>query len=307
MVERRAEAERGSDTMARSENRSAATLTDPPLGRHSNLFETPKKLGRPSRTVETWALVSQPKFKGKLSDLQKIVTDAGFEGEWSDNGNGCHQYRASHGAILNWWPSKGTITFQGSAAAKGAMEATLAEALGRNGSTSSVAPGPGVATSKKPASHIFVVHGHDVEGRDQLELALRRLGLQPFILMNSSGEGKTIIEALENKIGRDFTADFGIALFTPDDFGYTRKEGAEKAEPRARQNVVLETGMLLASLTRERMAILVKGHVELPSDLQGIIQLRFNDHVREAVAKLASRLRESGIHIDPDKIADATA
>ena len=65
--------------------------------------------------------------------------------------------------------------------------------------------------------------------------------------------------------------------------------------------------MLLASLTRERMAILVKGHVELPSDLQGIIQLRFNDHVREVVAKLAIRLKEAGVRVDPHKIAEATA
>jgi predicted nucleotide-binding protein len=80
----------------------------------------------------------------------------------------------------------------------------------------------------------------DSDARDQLELALHRLGLQPFILMNSSGGGKTIIEALEGQIGRDFTSDFGIVLMTPDDFGYAKKEGLDKAEPRARQNVILE-------------------------------------------------------------------
>ena len=112
---------------------------------------------------------------------------------------------------------------------------------------------------------------------------------------------------MENKIGRDFTSDFGIILFTPDDKGYEIKEGPEKAEPRARQNVVLETGMLLASLTRERMAILVKGHVDLPSDLQGIIQLRFNDHVREIIPRLVTRLKEAKIEIDPNRIAEAVA
>ena len=94
---------------------------------------------------------------------------------------------------------------------------------------------------------------------------------------------------------------------TPDDLGYAKAEGPEKAEPRSRENVILETGMLLASLTRERMALLVKGHLELPSDLQGIIQLKFNDHVREIVPKLCSRLRESGIDIDADKISHACA
>ncbi len=46
---------------------------------------------------------------------------------------------------------------------------------------------------------------------------------------------------------------------TPDDLGYAKKDGSEKVEPRARQNVVLETGMLLALLTRARMSLLVTG------------------------------------------------
>jgi len=49
--------------------------------------------------------------------------------------------------------------------------------------------------------------------------------------MNSSGGGKTIIEALEGKSGRDYSSDFGIVLMTPDDVGYAKKDGPEKAEP----------------------------------------------------------------------------
>ena len=35
----------------------------------------------------------------------------------------------------------------------------------------------------------LIVHGHDNEGRDPLELALRRPGLEPFVLMNPGGRG----------------------------------------------------------------------------------------------------------------------
>ena len=35
----------------------------------------------------------------------------------------------------------------------------------------------------------FVVHGHDIVAREQLELVLHRLGLEPFVLANSGGGG----------------------------------------------------------------------------------------------------------------------
>lgn len=160
--------------------------------------------------------------------------------------------------------------------------------------------------SKSQVRQIFVVHGHDMQAKDQLELALHRMGLKPFVLMNSSGGGKTLIEALEGKIGRNYSADFGIVLMTPDDMGYAQKEGAERAEPRARQNVVLETGMLLSSLTRERMVIAVKGYLKLPSDLDGIIWFGFNNDIKEIVPKLSQRLNELGFDVNPQQIAEAS-
>jgi predicted nucleotide-binding protein len=89
--------------------------------------------------------------------------------------------------------------------------------------------------------------------------------------------------------------------------GYAKAEGEAQAKPRARQNVILEMGMLLASLTRERVAILQKGFMEHPSDVAGIIYLTFKDHVKEAVPKLVGRFEAVGIHLDPAKIAEASA
>jgi hypothetical protein len=65
--------------------------------------------------------------------------------------------------------------------------------------------------------------------------------------------------------------------------------------------------VLLASLTRERMALLVKGHLELPSDLQDIIRRNLNDHEREIVPRLCSRRGESGLDIDAAKLSEACA
>jgi len=241
-------------------------------------------------------------FHGELDELQGLVATTGIAGTWQSGANGGHQYRTKDGAQLNWWETTGTVTFTGKAAPKGRLEAAVTRVL--------AAPAPSVPAPvalPTQAPTIFVVHGHDMAARDQLELALHRLGLKPFILMNTSGEGQTLIEALEGQIGRDYASDFGIVLLTPDDLGAAKAQHPEKAEARARQNVILETGMVLASLTRKRMALLVKGHVELPSDLEGLIRFHFNDHVREILPKLCGRMREAGLPIDLTKIPAASA
>ena len=232
-------------------------------------------------------------FKGTLQDLKDRVSAAQVDGEWDDEGSK-HTFRSRAGGILNWWPSTGTIQVQGKAASKQELDSVLIKT-------------PIPEQSLKPAvvhkQQISIVQGHDTDARDQLELALHRLELDPYALMNESGGGKTLIEALEGEIGRDFSSDFGIVLMTPDDVGYSTRP--ERSEPRARQNVVLETAMLLSSLTRQRMAIVVKGHVEIPSDLQGIIRFGYNGHLREIVPKLSQRLREAGFDLEPDQIAAA--
>jgi predicted nucleotide-binding protein len=241
--------------------------------------------------------MSSPKFKGSLEELQAALAHSGIVGSWKEESAGKHRFQSKDGGILNWWPATGTLQFQGQAEAKTALEQVLA------GATPLPVAKPVVPA--KPKRQIFIVHGHDTDARDQLELALRRLGLEPFVLMNTSGGGKTIIEALEGKIGRDYSSDFGIVLMTPDDVGYAKRDGPERAEPRARENVILETGMLLSSLTRERIAIVVKGHVEIPSDLQGIIHYHYNDHVKEIVMKLCQRLKETGFDLESGQIAAA--
>jgi predicted nucleotide-binding protein len=130
-----------------------------------------------------------------------------------------------HSYSNNWWQSTGTLQIQGRAEASRRLKAAV---LNEDRAGLPVVP------AARASENIFIVHGHDTEARDQLELALHRLGLEPFILMNTSGGGRTIIEALEGQIGRDYSSDFGIVLLTPDDVGYAKRDGVERAEPRAR-------------------------------------------------------------------------
>ena len=88
--------------------------------------------------------------------------------------------------------------------------------------------------------------------------------------------------------------------------GYAKSQGPDKSEPRARQNVVLEMGMVLAALRRPNVVILKKGHLEIPSDVHGIIYIGFNDHVKETIPKLVERLNEAGFNLDTTAISRAT-
>lgn len=143
---------------------------------------------------------------------------------------------------------------------------------------------------------VFIVYGHDLNVRSQLEAMLRRWGLEPLILDQLPSEGQTVIEKLEhntNEVG------FGIILATPDDIGYRASREDEKAF-RVRQNVVLELGMLLAKLGRKKVAILIKqqGNMERPSDIQGLIYIPFKDNLeKDAGLLLAKEMVSQGFQI----------
>jgi predicted nucleotide-binding protein len=150
------------------------------------------------------------------------------------------------------------------------------------------------AAPKAAPSRVFIVYGHDADAREQLELLLRRLKVEPIVLQNLPSTGDTIIEKLETL----HSADFACVLLTPDDEGRKRGNGAD-LKPRARQNVVMELGMVLARLGRRHVAVLLKGAgLEKPSDIDGLIYLPFSSHVNEVRNELAANLQEAGFTIN---------
>lgn len=239
------------------------------------------------------------KFTKSYQDLQDRVLLTGIDGEWKDIGNQ-KQYKAVNGAVLNWWESSKTLQFQGAK-----EEAAKFEQAFANVETTEAQHNSGLVRSVPNEKKIFIVHGHDTTSLEQLELVLRRLGLAPYVLQNNDGESRTLIEALEQQI-YDRSA-FGIILMTPDDYGYKKAQTDADRQPRARQNVILEMGMVMASLGRSRMVILKKGNLEMPSDVNGVIYLEFNDHVKEVAVKLAQRIKSAGIEIEENLIMGAAA
>jgi predicted nucleotide-binding protein len=202
------------------------------------------------------------------------------------------QFTLPEGTKVNLFPSTGKVNVQG----KDCDEKKRAEQLLQTAPVTSAASG--VATPQNlgllPPEKIFIVYGHDTNAREQLELLLRRLKLEPVILANLVAEGQTIIEMLEKHRAN---VKYACVLLTPDDEGNKREYPSEK-KFRARQNVVLELGMFLSILGRKRVAILHKGEVELPSDIHGLVYIPFERHVSEVKQRLAAELQEAGFHIN---------
>jgi len=195
--------------------------------------------------------------------------------------------RLDCGAVVNVW-DKGSFNVQGRQKAE--IETILASGAGV------ARPARGAISNK-----IFVVYGHDTGARSQLEAMLRRWGLDPLFLDQLASEGQTIIEKLENYA---YSVNYAVVLATPGDEGHRANRPDEKTF-RARQNVVLELGMLLAKLGRSKIAVLIKNPstMERPSDIQGLVYIPFTDNLdKEVGVALAKEMAKQGFNIDIGKL-----
>lgn len=224
--------------------------------------------------------------------VEAILAEGGFEvvdGARLGNNLGW-ALRLATGQIVNVYDS-GKVVVQGKN--PDAVRALLA---GRDDGVASVSRPKRAEVPRK----IFVVYGHKQALRDELEAMLRRWDLEPLILDQLPSGGQTIIEKLESVRAE---AGFAVILATPDDEGHRAEHPDEKAF-RARQNVVLELGMMLAILGRPNVAILLQTSVQMerPSDIQGLIYISFKDHVAEGALTLAKEINARGIQIDLSRV-----
>lgn len=168
----------------------------------------------------------------------------------------------------------------------------------------SVAPTAGSATGTtgdaRPSS-VFVVYGHNEDAKNEIERMLRRWGLSPIMLDQIPAAGLTLIEKLEKYTRK---APFAVVLATADDVCLSDPDDDTQKEYRARQNVVLELGMMLARLQRENVAILLEDKVGMkkPSDIEGLEYLPFKDDVGEVRVELAQMMALKGYNIDVRKL-----
>lgn len=121
---------------------------------------------------------------------------------------------------------------------------------------------------RKNSNKVFVVHGHDEDLLKEIVAFLNKINLDVIVSMDLANKGDTILEKIETSSD----ADFGVVLYTPCDIG-AKNTDSGYMRARARQNVVFEHGYLLAKLGRNRVFTLIKGTLELPSDISGTLPI----------------------------------
>jgi predicted nucleotide-binding protein len=138
-------------------------------------------------------------------------------------------------------------------------------------------------------SKILLIHGHAPD-RTKLQKWLRDNKLaDPVVMAQEFTAGQTLPEKFEALASE---ADAAIALATPDDLASIASETDVK-RLRARQNVWVEVGWFWGRLGRNRVLLLVRGNVEIPSDLDGIEYQRYKRSVLESKGVIRRFLLEA--------------
>ena len=159
---------------------------------------------------------------------------------------------------------------------------------------------PIVTQPKAPMgkSKVFIVHGHDNAAKEAVARFVEKIGLEAIILHEQASSGKTIIE----KIEANSNVGFGIVLYTPCDLGASQ-EKKDELKPRARQNVVFEHGYLIGKIGRKNVSALVKGDIETPTDISGVVYIKM-DESEAWKYQVAKEMKACGYEFDSSKLLE---
>jgi hypothetical protein len=136
-------------------------------------------------------------------------------------------------------------------------------------------------------SRILLIHGHAVDRLLLKDWLQHEQLAHPIVMAQEFTAGQTLPEKFETLATQ---ADAAIALATPDDLGQATLQPGEQ-RLRARQNVWVEVGWFWGRLGRPRVLLLVRGDLEIPSDLEGIEYHRYQSSPLEVSELLRTFLR----------------
>ena len=146
--------------------------------------------------------------------------------------------------------------------------------------------------------NVFISHGHDEEAKMTVAKFVENLGLKVTVLNEPPSSDLTVIENLE-KYADD--TGFAIALLTPDDVGALKDEADQQLNPRARQNVLFELGYFIGKLNPNRVCLLYKEGVELPSSIREVAYVPM-DRNNDWQLKIRQGMQDAGLLVDMSQV-----
>lgn len=149
----------------------------------------------------------------------------------------------------------------------------------------------------KMSNKVFIVHGHDDAAKESVARVLEKLGFEAIILHEQPNAGRTIIEKIESYTD----VAYGVVLYTECDLGRDKKSEVDEEKYRARQNVVFEHGYLISKLGRNNVCAIVKGDVERPGDIDGVVYISMDENGAWKI-DLCKDMKEAGLNVDANKI-----
>lgn len=146
------------------------------------------------------------------------------------------------------------------------------------------------------SNKVFIVHGHDDAAKQEIARTLEKAGFEAIILHEQPDAGRTIIEKFEDYAD----VSFAVILYTECDVGRAKENTVDSEKYRARQNVVFEHGFFIGKLGRDHVCAFVKGDVETPGDISGVIYVPM-DKDGAWKARLAQNMKFVGLPVDMNK------
>jgi predicted nucleotide-binding protein len=152
------------------------------------------------------------------------------------------------------------------------------------------------AERKAVGDDIFLVHGHDHESREYVRSFLLRCTSRDIVVLDEKpGSGADVLGKL---LTHAHKAAYAVILLTGDDEG--RPFGSVEFHRRARQNVILELGLFIGLLGRDKVMALYEPGVEIPSDYLGVSYVELDSNKAWRIG-LVTELRAAGIEASIDQ------
>jgi predicted nucleotide-binding protein len=158
--------------------------------------------------------------------------------------------------------------------------------------------------ARRSSDKVFIVHGHNEAMKEAVARTLSKLKLTPIILHEMPNRGS---KGLLDKLSENSDVSFAIVLLSPDDVGYSKKDGVDNAKSRPRQNVVFELGYFIGKIGREGVIplYLKEEGFEILSDYLGITFIDF-DQAGNWKYEVVRELQAYGFNVDANDLTRPT-